>query len=66
MHTGQLTELDQVVTFFDRGGDSAGHYPGTNELTRLGLSARERADLVAFLGSLSGPGPEASLLLPPP
>ena len=62
MHTGQLGALDQVVAFFDRGGDRAGGYPGANELAPLGLSDRERADLVAFMGALTGPGPAAALL----
>lgn len=66
MHTGQLSSLDQVVGFFDRGGDSDGDYPGVNELTPLGLSERERADLVAFMLTLSGPGPDAALLAAPP
>jgi cytochrome c peroxidase len=66
MHTGQLSQLDQVVAFFDRGGDPAGEYPGTNELTPLGLTDLERADLVAFLGALSGPGPDPALLTPLP
>jgi cytochrome c peroxidase len=65
MHTGQLRALDEVVSFFNRGGDPYG-YPGTNELMPLGLSTRERADLVAFLSSLDGPGPAAELLAPPP
>jgi len=65
MHTGQLTDLDQVMRFFDRGGDPSG-YPGVNELSALGLSADERADLVAFVRALSGAGPDAELLGPPP
>ncbi len=36
-----------------------GGYPGTNELHALGLTERERADLVAFMGALAGPGPDA-------
>jgi cytochrome c peroxidase len=64
MHTGQHRTLDEVISFFNRGGDSYG-YPGTSELTALGLTARERADLVAFMGSLDGPGPSAELLSPP-
>ena len=64
MHTGQLATLEQVVAFFDRGGDPSGHYPGTNELSAIGLLPREQADLVAFLGALSGPGPDAGLLAP--
>ncbi|HVY38235.1 MAG TPA: cytochrome c peroxidase [Polyangia bacterium] len=62
MHTGQLTGLDQVIAFFNRGGDRAGGYPGTSEIASLGLSDREQADLVAFLGALSGPGPAPALL----
>jgi cytochrome c peroxidase len=64
MHTGQLTSLSSVVSFFNRGGDRSG-YPGTNELTPLDLSENERADLVSFLESLAGPGPAAELLVPP-
>ncbi len=65
MHTGHMMSLDAVVSFFSRGGEKMG-YPGENELERLDLTARERADLVEFLKSLSGPGPEARLLRPPP
>ena len=65
MHTGQLRTLAEVVAFHDRGGDNAGGYPGTNELTPLGLSETEQADLVAFLGALDGPGVPAELRAPP-
>jgi cytochrome c peroxidase len=64
MHTGQLRTLDDVVSFFDRGGDGYG-FPGQNELAPLGLSDGERHDLVAFLATLDGPGPDPSLLAPP-
>jgi cytochrome c peroxidase len=64
MHTGQLVTLGEVVDFFARGGDHFG-FPGENELFALELSPRERADLVAFLGALSGPGPPKELLSPP-
>jgi cytochrome c peroxidase len=64
MHTGQLKTLSGVVSFFSRGGDRSG-YPGTSELTPLELSEEERADLVAFIGSLDGPGPDAELLTAP-
>jgi len=64
MHTGQLRSLTEVIDFFDRGGHPAG-YLGTNELRPLGLSTRERADLVAFLRALEGPGPAAALRVPP-
>lgn len=64
MHTGQLRTLEQVIAFHDRGGDPLGGYPGRSELTPLGLSEGERADLAAFLRALSGPGPDTSLLTP--
>jgi cytochrome c peroxidase len=64
MHTGQFLTLDDVVSFFDRGGDHFG-FPGTSELRPLALSARERADLTAFLAALQGEGPEGALLTPP-
>ena len=65
MHTGQLRTLDEVVAFHARGGDPAG-YPGRNELSRLDLDVDERAAIVAFLGTLTGPGPAPELLRPPP
>jgi cytochrome c peroxidase len=63
MHTAQHKSLASVVEFFNRGGDPAG-YPGTNELAPLGLTDENKADLVAFLGSLQGPGADAELLSP--
>jgi len=64
MHTGHVMSLEDVVDFFARGGDHFG-FPGTNELSPLDLSPRERADLVAFLKTLSGAGPDPALLSPP-
>jgi cytochrome c peroxidase len=64
MHTAQLLSLEDVVAFFGRGGDGYG-YPGKNELAMVGLTPRERTDLVAFLKTLDGPGPAAPLLGPP-
>jgi cytochrome c peroxidase len=64
MHTGQLRTLEDSVEFFNRGGDLFG-FPGKNELTPLNLSPRERADLAAFMRTLTGPGPDARLLSPP-
>jgi cytochrome c peroxidase len=65
MHTGQMRTLEQVVDFHDRGGDSPGNYPGQTELAELHLSDGERADLVAFLKTLDGPGPPEELLHAP-
>ena len=64
MHTGQMRTLLDTVEFFSRGGDSS-DYPGTSELKPLNLTAQEVEDLVAFLQSLTGPGPDPSLLEPP-
>jgi cytochrome c peroxidase len=64
MHTGHMRTLDEVVEFFSRGGDPFG-FPGQSELVPLNLGPREVADIVAFLGTLTGPGPDARLLLPP-
>jgi cytochrome c peroxidase len=51
MHDGRLRTLADVVAFYDRGGDGGGgrSYP----LLPLGLTSRERSDLVAFLESLT-------------
>ncbi len=64
MHTGQFRSLNDVVAFFDNGGDSDG-YPGSSQNHPRGLSAVERAALVAFLRALDGPGPSASLTSQP-
>jgi hypothetical protein len=53
-----------VVDFFARGGDNFG-FLGKSVLQPLELSADEKADLVAFLGTLEGPGPAAELLVAP-
>ncbi len=52
MHDGSIESLDAIVEFYNKGG-----FPNQNldPLMRpLGLSAKERADLVAFLRSLTG------------
>jgi cytochrome c peroxidase len=64
MHTGQFRSLEDVVDFFDKGGDKDG-YPGTSENLPRHLSAPEKAQLVAFLRALDGPGPAAALIEPP-
>jgi cytochrome c peroxidase len=63
MHAGQLATLDDVVDFYDAGGGTPA--PGTSKdpiLAPLGLSTSEKADLVAFLRSLSGQPIPARLL----
>ncbi|MFT3745368.1 MAG: cytochrome c peroxidase [Pyrinomonadaceae bacterium] len=47
-HNGRFTSLDDVVAFYNRGGDfNAPNKPGI--IRPLGLNANQRADLVAFL-----------------
>ena len=58
MHNGVFATLDEVVEFYDQGG---GHDdPLAAELDPLGLSGREKRDLVAFLESLSSAAPVAT------
>ena len=52
MHDGSLTTLDDVVEYYDRGGNAN---PGLDEdLRPLRLTAEEKRALVAFLKALSG------------
>ena len=64
MHTGQVKTLAEVVAFFTRGGDHFG-FLGVNELAKLPFTPEQEQDLVAFLGTLEGPGPAAELLVEP-
>ncbi len=57
MHSGLLHTLEEVVAFFNRGGDAPGSYVGTGVLEPLGLTDGEQADLVAFLRALDGNAP---------
>ena len=65
MHDGSLTDLGAVVTHYSRPDEERLHMDGTPLIRRLDLDARELADLVAFLRTLSPrvSGPAAS---PPP
>jgi cytochrome c peroxidase len=63
MHAGQFKTLAEVVDFYDRGGDAAAM--GTvkdGKLKALALTAEEKADLVAFLGTLTAAALPAALL----
>jgi cytochrome c peroxidase len=66
MHAGQMRSLEDVVLFFNRGGDN-GAYLGTKDpiMVPLGLTQEQRGQLVAFLRTLDGPGADAALLGPP-
>jgi cytochrome c peroxidase len=52
MHDGSFPTLNDVIDYYDRGGQrNSGLDP---KLRPLGLSAEEKADLIAFLASLEG------------
>jgi hypothetical protein len=55
-HTGQFSTLEEVVDFYNRGGDFNAPNIDRNRIRPLGLSAQQRSDLVAFLhGTLTDP-----------
>jgi cytochrome c peroxidase len=55
MHNGSLATLEEVVEFYDRGGDESG-FSGMKDplMVRLNLTTAEKADLVEFLRALTG------------
>lgn len=64
MHDGSLRTLEEVVAFYDRGGNGNGFARGRGggrRIRPIGLSAEEQADLVAFLRALTGTPVEALL-----
>ena len=52
MHDGSLASLDDVVDYYDRGGNR--HALLDHEVRPIGLTASEKHALIAFLRSLSG------------
>ena len=60
---GQAATLDEVIEFYDRGGDPMGTFlGGPKEIRKLYLSADEKGQLKAFLKTLTG-APVASQYL---
>lgn len=55
MHNGQFTTLNQVVAFYNRGGDFNAPNKPNNLIRPLGLGQNQQNDLVAFLQSLTDP-----------
>jgi|GEM_PF-260235 len=53
MHTGGLKSLEEVVEFYNRGGDFDSPNKDRNFVTNLRLTDQEKSDLVAFLRSLT-------------
>jgi cytochrome c peroxidase len=63
MHDGSVTTLDAVINLYDRGGID--RPSRADEIKPLGLTGGEKADLVAFLNTLSGkPEPVTAPPLP--
>ncbi|MGE5183949.1 MAG: cytochrome-c peroxidase [Acidobacteriota bacterium] len=64
MHDGALATLDDVLQFYAQGGGDPGSTGIVKDplLQPLTLSAQDRADLAAFLGTLTGDPPPAMLL----
>ena len=56
MHDGSLPTLRAVVDFFDRGGDRP---DADGRIQPLGLTESQKADLIAFLRSLTGSNVDA-------
>lgn len=54
MHSGQLATLQAVVDFYDAGGGTPVVGTKDSMIVPLGLTADEKADLVAFLRTLTG------------
>lgn len=54
MHSGQIATLEEVIDFYDAGGDTPVSGTKSPFLIPLGLTAQEKEDLVAFLYSLTG------------
>ena len=59
MHNGSIETLEEVIELYDRGGIE--RPSRSNLIFPLGLTKTEKADLVAFLGTLTG-APEQVLL----
>lgn len=53
MHTGGLKTLEEVVEFYNRGGDFDSPNKDRNFVTNLRLTAEEKSDLVSFLRSMT-------------
>jgi cytochrome c peroxidase len=57
MHDGSVATLEEVVEFYNRGGENNPYKDAT--LKSLSLSKEEVADLIAFLKALSEPPPKS-------
>ena len=58
MHDGSEKTLEDVVEYYEGGGNSNAYLD--KEIHPLALSVRDRTDLLAFLNSLTGEPPAGS------
>ena len=56
MHDGSMATLEEVIDFYDRGGDDNAWMDP--DVQPLHLSAQEKKDLLAFLDALNAPPPK--------
>ena len=63
MHNGSLSKLEEVLDFYSRGGGTDANRSPL--LLPLNLTATEKAELLAFLGCLSGTVPVIRAPVPP-
>jgi cytochrome c peroxidase len=63
MHNGVFYSLEEVIDFYDRGGDDQ---PGQKDplLQKLDLTKTEKKDLLYFLKSLSSKKPPLQIKVP--
>ncbi len=56
MHTGELATLEEVIDFYDKGGEAAGSFAGikTETMVELKLTTEEKEALVKLLESMTG------------
>ncbi len=64
MHDGSEDTLEKVVDFYDRGGNPNPQLD--RDIVKLNLTSQDKADLVAFMKSLSGKPREVKLPTLPP
>jgi len=53
MHNGSMKSLEEVVEFYDRGGNGTNRHHFATLVFQQGFTAKEKADLVAFLKTLT-------------
>lgn len=59
MHDGRFDTIEEVVDYYDRGGD--GHVNQSEFIQPLGLTEEEKEALVAYLHAISGDVPEIDI-----